>query len=76
MKGTQRFLVIMEELGSALQADASKTAGSQQQRRNFWRNSAPQKGQDYQYDLNITLREAYFGTERAISLQKKENCAP
>ena len=47
--------------------------GSQtkQERRSFWRNSgAAQKGQDYQYNLTITLREAYFGTQRVINLQK------
>jgi curved DNA-binding protein len=49
---------------------AQNQAGSQQQKKNFWRASAAQKGQDYQYDLNITLREAYMGTIREMSLQK------
>lgn len=46
---------------------------SQQQKRSFWRTGANQKGQDFQYDLNITLREAYFGTQRRISFQKDGN---
>jgi curved DNA-binding protein len=47
------------------------SSGSQQkQDRRFWKTATAQKGQDYQYNLEITLREAYFGTQRAISLQK------
>lgn len=74
----ERYSTIFGNFGTAGQRTAGSrqgTAGSQQanqqQRRNFWRNSAPQKGQDYQYDLNITLREAFYGTERSISLQKE-----
>jgi curved DNA-binding protein len=43
---------------------------SKQARRNFWGTGNAQKGQDWQYDLNITLREAYFGTQRVMSFQK------
>ncbi|MBM3707492.1 MAG: J domain-containing protein [Actinobacteria bacterium] len=43
---------------------------SKQDRRTFWGAGASQKGQDWQYELNITLREAYSGTQRVISLQK------
>jgi curved DNA-binding protein len=49
---------------------AQNQAGGQQQKKNFWRAGAAQKGQDYQYDLNITLREAYAGTQREMSLQQ------
>ncbi len=67
----ERYSTIFGGAGQRTAGGRQGAAGSQQQRRNFWRNSAPQKGQDYQYDLNITLREAYFGTQRAISLQKE-----
>ena len=50
---------------------AQNQAGGQQQKKNFWRAGAAQKGQDYQYDLNITLREAYTGTQREMSLQQE-----
>jgi len=33
--------------------------------------TAQAKGQDLQSDINITLREAYFGTQRSIRLQKE-----
>lgn len=50
---------------------AQNQAGSQQQqKKNFWRSGAAAKGQDFQYDLNVTLREAYMGTQREMSLQK------
>lgn len=34
--------------------------------------TAQSKGQDLQSDINITLREAYFGTQRSIRLQKDQ----
>ena len=58
---------------SSFSSRSGRGGGSQtkQDRRSFWRNSgAAQKGQDYQYNLTITLREAYFGTQRVINLQK------
>jgi len=48
-------------------------SNSRQDRKSFWRAGAAQKGQDYQYDLEITLREAYFGTQRKISFKKDGN---
>ncbi len=50
----------------------SQNSQSSQGRRTWWGASAPQKGQDYQYQLEITLREAYFGTQRSITLKKDE----
>ena len=48
-------------------------AGTQtkQRRKSTWRTSATyQKGRDLQSNLNVTLREAYFGTRRSLRLQK------
>lgn len=40
-------------------------------RRDAWQGDASyQRGQDYETRLNITLREAYFGTKRTIKIQK------
>jgi curved DNA-binding protein len=70
----QRF---SSTFGGAAGADSgtkSKTGSrSQQGGRTFWRTGAAQKGQDYQYDLTITLREAYFGAQRRISFKKDGN---
>lgn len=38
------------------------------------RRQGPVKGNDLRYDLNITLEEAVFGTEKIISFQKWEKC--
>ncbi len=35
--------------------------------------TAQAKGQDLQSEINITLKEAYLGTQRSISLQKERN---
>jgi curved DNA-binding protein len=62
-----------DERFSSFSSGSSRGSGSQtkQDRKSFWRNSAAaQKGQDYQYNLTITLREAYSGTQRVINLQK------
>jgi curved DNA-binding protein len=67
-----RYSTIFGNMGQA-GSQGRSTSGAQggdQGRRTFWRNNAPQKGQDYQYQLEITLREAYFGTQRALSLKK------
>jgi curved DNA-binding protein len=32
----------------------------------------PQKGQDYEYNLSITLEESVFGAEKKLSLQKED----
>ena len=37
--------------------------------------SRPTKGNDLRYDLDITLMEAAFGTEKTIEVPKWENCA-
>ncbi len=70
-----RFTSFFGSSGTKTSAGTASDAGSrsQQQRRGFWRPGAEQKGQDYQYDLDITLREAYFGTQRRISFQKEGN---
>jgi molecular chaperone DnaJ len=39
------------------------------------RRSRPSKGTDLRYDLDITLMEAAFGTEKVIEVPKWENCA-
>lgn len=51
---------------------SSQSGQSSQGRRTWWGASAPQRGQDYQYQLEITLREAYFGTQRSVTLKKDE----
>ena len=58
--------------GAGTGSRGTGTQSKQDNRRSFWKTGggATQKGQDYQYNLTITLREAFFGTERAISLQK------
>ena len=58
--------------GASTGSRGTGTQSKQDNRRSFWKTGggAIQKGQDYQYNLTITLREAFFGTERAISLQK------
>lgn len=38
------------------------------------RRQRPTKGSDLRYDLDITLEEAVFGTEKNIKFQKLENC--
>jgi molecular chaperone DnaJ len=39
------------------------------------RRSRPSKGNDLRYDLDISLMEAAFGTEKIIEVPKWENCA-
>jgi molecular chaperone DnaJ len=39
------------------------------------RRTRPTKGNDLKYDLDITLMEAAFGTEKTIEVPKWENCA-
>jgi curved DNA-binding protein len=74
--GDERFSTIFSSSGGMGGAGTggrnTGTQGKQDNKRSFWKTSggAAQKGQDYQYNLTITLREAFFGTERAISLQK------
>ncbi|MHB1347257.1 MAG: DnaJ C-terminal domain-containing protein [Candidatus Humimicrobiaceae bacterium] len=51
------------------------TAGStgKQSQRTGWRGrNTAQKGQDVESKLNITLREAYYGTERSLKLQNQD----
>jgi len=72
----ERFSTIFSGVGgmggSGTGSRGTGTQNKQDNRRSFWKTGAgaTQKGQDYQYNLTITLREAFFGTERAISLQK------
>jgi curved DNA-binding protein len=72
----ERFSTIFSNTGgmsgSGTGSRGTGTQNKQDNRRSFWKTGgeATQKGQDYQYNLTITLREAFFGTERAISLQK------
>lgn len=40
------------------------------------RRQRPTKGHDLRYDLDVSLEEAVFGTEKTISFQRWENCAP
>ena len=39
------------------------------------RRKRPAKGNDLRYDLDITLMEAAFGTEKTIEIPRWENCA-
>ncbi len=39
------------------------------------RRKRPAKGMDLRYDLDITLMEAAFGTEKTIEIPRWENCA-
>ncbi len=58
--------------GSSSRSAGSQSGGSKgsQQSGGFWGAGTAQKGQDFQHDLTITLREAYSGTQRALSFQK------
>jgi len=73
---SQRYSDIFGNMrGAGTGSQANQGTGSQEsqgrrEKRSFWRPGTIQRGQDYQYDLNITLREAYFGTRREISLQR------
>lgn len=69
-----RYSTIFGNMGGRQGSQGKASSGKQtnQGRRGFWGAGAPQKGQDYQYQLEITLREAYFGTQRSISLKKDE----
>ncbi|MDP2719937.1 MAG: molecular chaperone DnaJ [Dehalococcoidia bacterium] len=40
------------------------------------RQASPQKGQDLQYNLAISFEEAVFGTQKEITLNRIESCAP
>ena len=73
--GDERFSTIfgnMGGMGSSGTGRGTGTQGKQDGKRRFWKTAGgtAQKGQDYQYNLTITLREAFFGTQRAINLQK------
>ena len=41
----------------------------------FSRRARPQRGQDLETPVDVTLEEAYSGTSRTISLQVEETCA-
>ncbi len=43
--------------------------------RSFHRRSQPRRGQDLESPVEITLEEAYSGTNRTISLQMEEPCS-
>jgi len=43
--------------------------------RGFGRRAQPQRGQDMETTAEVTLEEAYTGTQRTISLQVEEPCA-
>ena len=53
--------VLVPNLAAARAASKAEDSGAA---------GAAQKGQDFQHDLTITLREAYSGTQRALSFQK------
>lgn len=38
------------------------------------RQNGPRKGADLQYDLEISFEEAFLGTERYVTLNRKETC--
>jgi molecular chaperone DnaJ len=39
------------------------------------RKNRPTKGQDLRYDLEVTLKDAVFGTEKEINIPRWENCS-
>jgi molecular chaperone DnaJ len=41
----------------------------------FRRSQAPMRGEDLQYEVELTLEEAALGTERAVTLSVHESCA-
>lgn len=43
---------------------------TRQGKQSFWKRQTAQKGQDYQYNVDITLKEAYTGTRRSLRFQK------
>jgi molecular chaperone DnaJ len=43
--------------------------------RSFSRRAQPRRGQDMETTIEVTLEEAYSGTQRTISLQMEEPCA-
>ncbi|MHB1252955.1 MAG: DnaJ C-terminal domain-containing protein [Candidatus Humimicrobiaceae bacterium] len=51
---------------------AADSTGKQNQRTGWRSRSTVQKGQDTQSKLTITLREAYYGTERSLKLQNQD----
>jgi len=60
----ERFSWFTSQFGGA----GTKT----KQGRTTWETGADyHKGQDLQYNINITLREAYYGTQRIVKLQKE-----
>lgn len=48
------------------------STGKQNQRTGWRSRNTAQKGQDVQSKLTITLREAYYGTERSLKLQNQD----
>ena len=48
------------------------STGKQNQRTGWRGRSTVEKGQDVQSKLTITLREAYYGTERSLKLQNQD----
>ena len=48
------------------------SAGKQSQRTGWRGRNTAQKGQDVESKLTITLREAYYGTERSLKLQNRD----
>ena len=49
------------------------SSGTKQNQRTSWRSRrTPEKGQDIESKITITLREAYFGTERSLRLQSED----
>ena len=48
------------------------SSGKQNQRTGFRSRRTAEKGQDVESKLTITLREAYYGTERSLKLQNQD----
>jgi len=58
---------------SGFSTGTSTQSGSRQNQRTSWRNRrTASKGQDAESRITISLREAYFGTERVLKLQTAE----
>jgi molecular chaperone DnaJ len=68
--GSYRFSGDIDGLDSILEEMFGGRAG-----RSFSRRAQPRRGQDMETTVEVTLEEAYSGTQRTLSLQVEEPCA-
>ncbi|MHB9132155.1 MAG: DnaJ C-terminal domain-containing protein [Armatimonadota bacterium] len=72
--GGQRVHVNPEDLGGDFGDILSGLFGGMRGGGGFHRRQAPTRGEDVQYEVDITLEEAYHGTERTLQLAVHEAC--